>query len=235
MSIYNVYCDESCHLEHDGINVMVLGAVWCPHENVKEIYDRIRQIKIRNGVSAHAEMKWTKISPAKVQLYADIINYFFDEADLHFRGLLIPDKGQLDHERFNQTHDLWYHKMYFEMLKAILSPNDSYEIYIDIKDTQTNRKVQKLREVCSNSMYDFSSRTIKKMQPVRSDEVQIMQIVDILVGALGYNNRRFPEGHQKSPAKMELISLIKKRSGYSLDKSTLLREDKLNLFFWDAR
>ena len=235
MMNYNIYCDESCHLEHDGINVMVIGAVWCPHDFVKKINERIRQIKIRNGISKTAEMKWTKISPAKLQFYEDLVNYFFDEADLHFRGLIIPDKSKLDHERFNQTHDLWYHKMYFEMLKAILSPTDNYEIYIDIKDTRTYNKIQILREVCSNSMYDFSARTIKKMQPIRSDEVQIMQIVDIFAGALGYNNRTFPESHQKSEAKLDIIKLIKKRSGYSMDKSTLLREDKFNMFFWDAR
>lgn len=232
---YNIYCDESCHLEHDGINVMVIGAVWCPHYNIKSINNRIRQIKDRNGISETAEMKWTKISPAKVQLYEDLVNYFFDEAALHFRGFIIPDKTALDHERFSQTHDTWYYKMYFEMLKAILTPSDNYEIYIDIKDTNSNRKAQKLREVCSNSMYDFSSHTIKRMQPIRSEEVQIMQIVDILIGSLAYNNRIFPDGHQKSEAKLNIIKLIKHRSGYSLDRSTLLREEKFNLFFWDAR
>ena len=29
---YNIYCDESCHLEHDHLGVMALGAVWCPAE-----------------------------------------------------------------------------------------------------------------------------------------------------------------------------------------------------------
>ena len=29
---YNVYCDESCHLENDGQKAMVLGAIWCPLE-----------------------------------------------------------------------------------------------------------------------------------------------------------------------------------------------------------
>ena len=43
--LYNVYCDETCHLEHDGINVMVLGAVWCPQNKLKEINQRIREIK----------------------------------------------------------------------------------------------------------------------------------------------------------------------------------------------
>ena len=214
---------------------MGIGAVWCPHDYVRNINDRIRQIKVRNGISATAEMKWIKISPAKSQLYEDLLNYFFDEAALRFRALVIPDKTALDHERFNQTHDLWYYKMYFEMLKAILTPADIYEIYLDVKDTQTNKKAQKLQEVCSNSMYDFSSRAIRRLQPIRSEEVQIMQIVDVLAGSLSYNNRIFPEGDQKSEAKLNIIKLIKKRSGYSLDRSTLLREEKFNLFFWDAR
>ena len=235
MSIFNIYCDESCHLEHDGINVMVLGAVWCPHDDTREINERIRDIKVRNGISPTVEMKWTKISPAKLQLYEDLVNYFFDEGLLHFRAVVIPDKNQLDHGRFNQTHDDWYYKMYFEMLKQILTPEDCYEIYIDIKDTNSNRKAKKLREVCSNSMYDFRQTVIQKLQPIRSEEVQIMQIVDILIGALGYANRQFEQEHVKSASKLAIIDLIKKRSEYTLCKTTLLREEKFNLLIWGAR
>ena len=32
--LYNVYCDETCHLEHDNSNVMVLGAV-CVHSQTE--------------------------------------------------------------------------------------------------------------------------------------------------------------------------------------------------------
>lgn len=156
MTVYNVYCDESCHLEHDGINVMVIGAIWCPQSKLKEINQRIRDIKTRNDISPQVEMKWTKISPAKVELYKDLVDYFFDDDDLHFRAVVIPDKSKLDHDRFHQDHDTWYYKMYFDMLKVILSPADRYEIYIDIKDTNSHKRAQKLKEVCCNSMYDFS-------------------------------------------------------------------------------
>ena len=125
--------------------------------------------------------------------------------------------------------------MYFDMLKVILSPLDKYEIYIDIKDTHTYRKTQKLKEVCSCSMYDFSQSIVQRMQPIRSDEIQIMQLVDILIGAVGHQNRAFPNGFTKSRAKEEVIELIMKRSNYSLGRTTLLREDKCNLFVWDAR
>ena len=68
-SSYNVYCDESCHLEHDKSKAMSLGAVWCPQNKLREINQRIKEIKARNGISPSTELKWTKVSPAKVQAY----------------------------------------------------------------------------------------------------------------------------------------------------------------------
>ena len=232
---YNIYCDESCHLEHDGINDMSIGAIWVSKANVPEINSRIREIKMKNKFNVKSEAKWTKVCKKHLQLYLDLVDLFFDISELKFRCLLIPDKSALDHERFNQTHDDWYYKMYFEMLSYIFDNSNEYNTYIDIKDTNSYRKAQKLKEVCSNSMYDFSQSVIQRLQPVRSDEIQIMQLVDLLIGAVGYQNRVFPNGTTRSQAKIDIIELIKKRSNYLLTRTTLLRESKCNLFVWDAR
>lgn len=233
--IYNVYCDESCHLKHDGINDMVIGAIWCDQQQVKKVNCDIRDIKEKKGIAPRAELKWTKVAPVKKDVYEELVNYFFDNPWLHFRCIVIPEKNDLDHMRFCQTHDDWYYKMYFDMLKGVFSSTDIYEIYIDIKDTHSNRKVKKLEEVCRNSIYDFAGTSIKRIQPIRSDEVQLMQLVDVLIGAVTYQNRRFPEEHKKSETKLGLIDLIQKRSGLELIKTTLLREDKFNIFVWRAR
>jgi len=55
--------------------------------------------------------------------------------------------------------------MYFDMLKVIISPEDRYRIYLDIKDTLGATKVAKLHDVLSNNMYDFS-RTIVDSRPI---------------------------------------------------------------------
>ena len=34
---YNIYSDESCHLEHDGNDIMVIGGILCPKSKAKEI------------------------------------------------------------------------------------------------------------------------------------------------------------------------------------------------------
>jgi hypothetical protein len=228
--VFNVYCDESCHLENDRQKAMVLGAVWCPLEKTREIAVRIREMKARHGLSPQYEIKWVKVSPAKVQFYLDIMDYFFDNDDLHFRALIVPNKSQLRHEDFKQTHDEWYYKMYFDMLKVILYPDARYRIYLDYKDTQGATKVEKLHEVLCNNMYDFSRRIIERVQLVRSQEVEILQLADLLIGTVSYVNR----GLSTSAAKLRLVDRMRDRSGYKLTQTTLLWENKVNLFRWHA-
>lgn len=231
MEEINIYCDESCHLENDGSNIMILGAVWCPKNKVKQISKRIAEIKSRNEFETYEEIKWTKVSPCNLQLYKDIINFFFDSPDLHAR-IYIANKEILDHQRYNQTHDDWYYKIYFRMLEILFDRAHRFNIYVDIKDTNSHKKCQKLWEVCSNSQYDFNHDYISKIQPIRSHESQIIQIADILIGAIGHLNRNIDSTNSSSQSKIALINLIKERSGFSLTKNTPHSEKKLNIYRW---
>jgi len=86
------------------------------------------------------EIKWTNLSPAKQLSNLDLIDYFWDDDDLHFRGVLIPDKTILNHSAFHQTHDSWYYKMCFRMIEPIIDPRHRHRIYLDIKDTGSGEK-----------------------------------------------------------------------------------------------
>lgn len=226
--IYNIYCDESCHLENDGQGAMVLGAVWCPVEKRHEIAVRLREIKVEHGLKPTFEMKWTKVSPAQIRFYRTVVNFFFDDDDLHFRALVIPDKGLLNHDTYGQSQNDWYYKMYFEMVRAILSPHAKYRIYLDYKDTHGATRVRKLDQVLRNSLYDFSRGILERTQIVRSDESELLQLTDLLIGAVSYANRNLTT----SQAKLGLVERIRERSGYSLQRTTLLRENKVNIFCW---
>jgi len=210
---------------------MVLGAVWYPLDKARKIAVRLREIKMRHGLKPDFEVKWTKVSPAKAQFYLDWIDYFFDDHNLHFRALIVPDKSKLRHEAFpGQDHDTWYYKMYFDMLKVILSPEAQYRIYLDIKDTRGAVKVAKLHDVLCNNLYDFSRSIIERVQLVHSGEVEQIQLADLLIGAVSYANR----GLESNEGKRRLVKRMRQRSGYSLTATTLLREIKVNLFHWHA-
>ena len=226
--IFNIYCDESCHLEHDGEKAMVIGGVWCSLSKKDEIFRRLREIKEEHGLSKRFEIKWNKVSKGQLNFYMDVINYFFDNSDLHFRVLVVPDKQELNHKEYNQSHDTFYYKMYFNMLKTLFEPNYEYNIYIDIKDTRGQKKVERLHDVLCNNHYDFNRQMIKKVQQVRSEEIELIALADLLIGAVSYLHR----GINTSEAKLKLIERIKARSGYNLTASTLYREDKFNIFVW---
>jgi len=228
--IFNIYCDESCHLASDRQAVMVLGAVWCPLEKVKEVDWHLKEIKARHGLAPSFEIKWTKVSPAKRGFYLALLDYFFDNDDLHFRALVVPDKSRLNHEAFGQTHDTWYYKMYFDMLKVILRPHARHRIYLDIKDTRGAMKVAKLHDVLCNNFYDFSRQIIERVQNIRSHESHILQLTDLLTGAVSYANR----GLDTSSAKGLLLQRMRDRSSYTLTRTTLLQESKVNIFRWTA-
>lgn len=225
---FNIYCDESCHLEHDPHRVMVLGAIWCPLDKTREIATRLRKIKTQHGLSAHFEIKWNKVSPGKVEFYHDVIDYFFDDDDLHFRTWVITDKSQLRHPQFGQDHDTWYYKMLFGLLEPLISPVNKYRIYLDKKDTRSAAKVRKLHDVLCNNLYDFDRSIIERVQVVQSNEVEQLQLADLLIGAVCYVNR----GLTGSTAKEALVARIRNRSRYSLMRTTLLRENKVNVFRW---
>src|SRR5574337_1184124 len=228
VNIINIYCDESCHLPNDQQKAMVLGALWCFKDKAKEHNQAIANLKTRYHLSPFFEIKWTKISPSKLDFYKKLVNYFFDNRTMGFRAWVIPDKRILSHDCYDQTHDEWYYKMYFYLLRNLISREIKYHIYLDVKDTRSRRKLLKLQDVLSNANYDFSRKIIERIQNVHSHDIGIMQLADILIGAVSYHAR----GLNTSEAKKEIVDLIKNKTQLSLERNTLPGERKFNLCIW---
>jgi hypothetical protein len=237
--ILNLYCDESCHLEQDVCPVMVLGAIACPEDQTRAIATDLRAIKDRHHLHArsHAghtdafEIKWTKVSPAKQAFYLEVINYFLDSPHLSFRALVIPDKRLLRHEDFAQDHDTFYYKMQFRLIEVLLRPNTRHHIYLDIKDTRSSVKMAKLHDVLCSATYDGTRDIIARVQTVRSHEVEQLQLADLLIGAVSYANRQLTG----NAGKLAIIERLRQRTGLTLTHSTLIRENKFNVFVWSGR
>lgn len=228
---YNIYCDESCHLENDGMKAMVLGAIWCPNENRQYLFRKIKMLKKTYGLSSNFEIKWTKVSLGQLEFYQKLVDLFFDEPLLKFRAVVVPDKQKLDHNRFCQNHDDFYYKMWYTLLNRLIAPTHIYRIYIDIKDTQGQKKVKKLHEVLCNAKYDFDRSIIHSIEQVQSHDVVLLQMADLLIGALSYLHRNL----DSNSAKQSLINQIKERSNLNLMQNSLWKEEKFNLLIWEAK
>jgi len=230
--IFNIYCDESCHLPHDGIKPMLLGCIWCRKSEVARLSQELKGIKEACGISIASELKWTKVSAGNLSYYLQLVDWFFNEPKIHFRVLVVPNKQILDHATFNNgSADDFYYKMYFWLLNKIVSPDSVYRIYLDVKDTRSRGKTHRLKEALCFDKYDFSGKMIDDIRCIRSHEAQLLQLADFFIGAVGYKHR----GLSTNSAKLAVISRIEEHLKRSLDSGTSLFENKFNIFVWTPR
>jgi hypothetical protein len=228
---YNIYCDESCYLLNDRNDIMILGGISCPIQYVRTINNNIKQLKLKYNLNNKIEIKWTKVSGSKINLYKELIDLLVDTPYLNFRGIIITGKTNLDHEAFNQDHDTWYYKMYYYLIREMVRIGNVYRVYVDIKDTKSADKIIFLQHVLNNSLYDFYNETVERIQTVRSDEVNILQLTDLIIGALSYINR----GLVSSQTKVELTNYLSSRVGLDLMHTTSRDTQKFNIFKWSPR
>lgn len=218
---FNIYCDESCHIENDHKPFMFLGKVSAAYNQVKLHTENIQELKKKHHF--YAEIKWTSVSKSKLRFYEELIDYFFS-TDLQFRAIGV-EKSRINNGAFNQCYDDFYYKMYYYLLNHNLNSLYNYNVYLDIKDTLSAFKVKKLKEILNTKFGVF-----RNVQNIRSHESLLLQLADLIMGAISYYHNDFDKAN---PAKVKLIEKIKQHSGTELDRTNY--SDKLNLFFIELR
>jgi len=180
--------------------------------------------EIKKKYDYNDELKWTNVHEATYKVYAELIDWFFMN-DLEFRAVVV-DKSQIDETREDYTFNDFYFRMYYQLLHNKVDMENTYNVYIDIKDTCSSDKLDRLRKIM-----EYNS-SIGRFQFIRSHESVFIQLADVLMGAINYN-LRYENGdvEGKVRAKMKLIEKIKRHSNISLNRTTLLSRKKFNLFF----
>ncbi|SFE67757.1 DUF3800 domain-containing protein [Sunxiuqinia elliptica] len=219
LKTFNIYCDESCHLENDHKRYMLLGSISSAYNQVKRHTERINNLKRKHHY--FGEIKWSNVSNSQLQFYKELVDYFFD-TDLRFRAVVI-DKSKVNNEDFQQDFDTFYYKMYYYLLNHNKNSQYAYNVYLDIKDDLSAIKVQKLKKILNTKFGVF-----RNIQNIRSHESILLQLTDFIMGALSYN---LNDENQKVIAKRQLIERIKNHAQQNLKCSSDYNSSKLNLFF----
>lgn len=213
---FNIYCDESCHIENDHKPYMFIGSISCAYNQVKRHTERIKKLKDKHKFNA--EIKWTNVSKSKLRFYEELTDYFFD-TDLKFRTVGV-DKSKIDYEAHGKTYDEFYYTIYYYLLSKV-DPAYKYNVFLDIKDSLSSNKVNKLKEILN-----FRFGVFRNIQNIRSNESLLMQLADFIMGAISYQNNN---EEKMNDAKVKIIHKIMQHSGENLIKTNY--SNKLNLFF----
>lgn len=219
---FNLYCDESTHLIHDGHPYMLLSYISIAYPQISLAKEEIKAIKRKFNYTE--ELKWTNVHSATYKVYAELVDWFFMN-DLEFRTVVV-DKSEIDEQRADYSFNDFYFRMYFQLLHTKVDFQNRYNVFLDIKDTCSGEKLEKLKKIMS---YNSSIGTL---QFIPSRESVFIQLADVLMGAINYN-LRIQKGDVKGNviAKLKLIEKIKRHSNISLNTTTPLSRNKFNLFF----
>ncbi len=223
--MHDIFIDESCHLENDGISVMCIGYIKVPTENYIDLREEI--ILLKNNYKTSSELKWNKFSDSRIPFYKALVDLFF-ASPLEFRCVLVKYKDRLRHEDFNQgSHDNFYYKMIYYLLKPN-KPVSQYRVFLDIKDTRGKEKLNKIHEVFEN--FHKGTSPFKHFQHIRSHDNVFIQLADFFIGAITYKARVAAGEDFKNTGRLEFISYLEEVSGFTLSEGTVPWETKFNIF-----
>lgn len=229
MSIYKIYCDESCHLQQCDSDVMVLGALICPNEDIEKVIKHIKYLKHKHGFTP--ELKWTKLNKFQIELYREIIDFILDNTKIRFKSIIIKNKKKLDHETYNgNSHDTFYYKMFYYTIRDFLTENNDYRIYLDYMNTRGGEKAKVLTDVLKNGTYN---RINISTFIIRSHESILIQVCDLIIGALAYESRSDIE--KTSQVKKDFISHLEMKLQRKINSPTSPWEPHFNIFAFEPR
>lgn len=215
-AVIHLYCDESRHLPHDREPFMLLGLISCPADQVRRHHLALRDLARKHGLTDDYEMKWTHVRPGKRAFYEDVLAWFFGQEDLVFRALLLPDKQAVFRRLPDDSQDVAYYRLYAQLLQAAIEPPNRYRAFLDQKDTQGGRKLSEVRAMLRLQHNDAEGETVRDLQQIQSHEARLLQLADVLLGAVG----AVRSGKSLPAAKQALVTQISTAVGSPLGWDT---------------
>ncbi len=185
---FNAYCNESFHLTRGSVFAMCLGVLICQTIQVENISKMVRALKEKHRLKTDFEIKWTKVSPAKIDFYLALVDLVLDDDGLDFHGIIEVEDSPIDRSR-----DLFHGELYGRLFDTVLRSPLSYRIYLNVMDTRGNRMMRRLHDMAGAT----DRYCVERIQQVRSRESEILQVADLFAGALTYANRGLSGGAGK--------------------------------------
>lgn len=211
----DVYGDESSHSGH---RYMVLGALVVPTEHCSTLIERVRAV--RNPRFRDQEIKWTKLSASLAACYTNIIDEIFsriDEIGIAYHSLIV-NCSELDHRRFNDgDRDLGFNKFNYQLLVKIAryhGKDNKLYVYLDQRTTvHLPNELGNIVNAGVAKRWNIGGNPVRKCVHRASKTSTLIQVADLITGALAFHKNGHDRVNGASPHKTALANHIARKIG----------------------
>ncbi|MBI2599496.1 DUF3800 domain-containing protein [Candidatus Daviesbacteria bacterium] len=197
-----VFFDETGSL-NDKINrFFCLGMIKCMQPFYLD--SKIRDIRQRHRF--YDEIKWNTLSKAKVNIVKEIVETVFDTPGIYFSCIVINKDNIKFEEDFGSDPYKAYQDFTEALLKQSIDDNEVLTVLADFVTTPKNIKFEV--DVKHNLNESLSRLAVGGIHRVDSRGVNIIQIVDLFIGAVVYCYKRSLKLVSGDKNKMKILNLI---------------------------
>jgi hypothetical protein len=150
-------------------------------------------------------------------VYRELVDIFFllsGKNSLHFKAVVF-DTSQIDYRTYHRgDKELGFYKFFYQFLLHKFGPyaaDDTHRLLVFLDQRTTSYKLSTLCTVLNRGIRKKYGRTldvVRRIEPVDSKKCDLLQVADVLMGAVGYHCNDchlLPSARQ---AKIELASYI---------------------------
>lgn len=223
---FEVYCDETLPdlvTSHKPAGqFLMIGSLWLSADIRSQAKQRISEL--RSKYSMYGELKWRKISPSSQAFYTELIDLFMSFGlEMRFRCIAV-NRTEVNMVRLNGDAELGFYKFYYQALHHWILDNNEYHIFCDLKQNRDRSRLPELRTVLGHAN---RTSTIEAVQSIPSREVVLIQLCDVLLGAI---SSRMNEKKRLGEGKTAIVEHLERRLDRDRLGPTQAAERKFNVF-----
>lgn len=240
---FTLICDESSVNE----KYLVIGALTLPRTNHAILANEFNELKKSLGFRPEGEIKWGKVSSKYRDKYEQLSAWFFEHLkanNLTFRAHVMDTQnanwkayGKGDSER--SFYKAYFHVLFQSVSRLVLDDDGSNVlIFLDDKRNRYPFHLPVLKRGLNIRLQTRLKipRLISNVEPRHSSGPKsepLIQIVDLLIGAIASVRNGHAEKENASPAKLEMVRSLELMAGTRFKYDTTSRAP-FNIFSFDA-
>jgi hypothetical protein len=207
LSFRDAFFDESSHVDH---RFLVIGTITLPQLQTAGFEQHLMARRLPELANPASEMKWQKVSRAKLSAYMRVVDSFFAgsefRAGVHFHALIV-DTTQQRHRAFNHgDREVGFSKEIYQLSLKLgrLYRRELFHLYLDHRDTsQQPEKVRTMLNFGLTNKGDTRDWPYRRMQFRKSHLTPIIQLTDVLTGAIAFKlNGHYDQANASPPKKL---------------------------------